>query len=197
MKVEAVSIDAIELDPENARGHSQRNIDAIAASLKQFGQRRPLVVWDDIVIAGNGTLQAARALGWKKIEIARTPDDWTEDQARAYAIADNRTAELAEWDGTALLMTLEGLPQDLLEATGFTETDLVDLSRTFTEPDLDALADQFPGDGDGVSDLWPLLSVRVPPIIMGAWKEHLETYGGDAAPALAALLGVVWDGSSG
>lgn len=197
MKVEKVDIDSIDLDTENARGHSQRNIDAIAGSLKRFGQRRPVVVWDGVVIAGNGTVQAARSLGWKHIEITRAPDDWTEHQARAYAIADNRTAELAEWDGATLLMTLESLPEDLLLDTGFTETDLIDLSRTFTEPDLDALADQFPGDGDGVSDLWPLLSVRVPPIIMSAWKEHLETYGGDAAPALASLLGVVWDGSSG
>jgi hypothetical protein len=197
MKVERVDIDSIDLDQENAREHSQRNIDAIAGSLKKFGQRRPVVVWDGIVIAGNGTVQAAHALGWKQIEITRAPDDWTKHQARAYAIADNRTAELAEWNGSTLLLTLESLPEDLLLDTGFNETDLIDLSRTFTEPDLDALADQFPGDGDGVSELWPVLSVRVPPIIMSAWKEHLETYGGDAAPALGSLLGVVWDGPSG
>lgn len=102
MKIESVQIDTLTLDPENARKHSAKNLDAIAGSLKAFGQRRPLVVWDGIVIAGNGTLEAAKSLGWNKIEITRVPPDWTHDQARAYALADNRTAELAAWDGEIL-----------------------------------------------------------------------------------------------
>ena len=102
MKVETVKISTLTLDPENARKHSQRNIDAIAGSLSTFGQRRPLVVWDGIVIAGNGTLEAAKSIGWDTIEITRVPPDWTHEQARAYALADNRTAELAEWDSEIL-----------------------------------------------------------------------------------------------
>jgi hypothetical protein len=102
VKVERVRIDSLILDPENARKHSKRNIDAIAGSLSTFGQRRPLVVWDGIVIAGNGTLEAARSIGWTDIEITRVPPDWTHEQARAYALADNRTAELAEWDAEIL-----------------------------------------------------------------------------------------------
>jgi hypothetical protein len=102
VKVERVRIDSLILDPENARKHSKRNIDAIAGSLSTFGQRRPLVVWDGIVIAGNGTLEAAKSIGWTDIEITRVPSDWTHEQARAYALADNRTAELAEWDSEIL-----------------------------------------------------------------------------------------------
>lgn len=98
MKIETVPIGSLTLDPENARKHTKKNLEAIAGSLSTFGQRRPLVVWDGIVIAGNGTLEAARSLGWKDIEITRVPPDWTHDQARAYALADNRTAELADWD---------------------------------------------------------------------------------------------------
>lgn len=98
MKIETVPISSLILDPENARKHSKRNLEAIAGSLSTFGQRRPLVVWDGIVIAGNGTLEAAKSLGWDKIEITRVPPDWTHEQARAYALADNRTAELADWD---------------------------------------------------------------------------------------------------
>jgi hypothetical protein len=86
------------MDPENARKHSKRNIEAIAGSLATFGQRRPLVVWDGIVIAGNGTLEAAKSIGWTQIEVTRVPADWTHEQARAYALADNRTSELADWD---------------------------------------------------------------------------------------------------
>ena len=102
MKIETVPIKTLKLDPENARKHSQKNIKAIAGSLTTFGQRRPLVVWGDIVIAGNGTMEAAKSIGWEKIEITRVPADWTHDQARAYALADNRTAELAEWDDSIL-----------------------------------------------------------------------------------------------
>jgi ParB-like chromosome segregation protein Spo0J len=102
MKVESVRIDSLTIDPENARKHSRKNIEAIAGSLSTFGQRRPLVIWEGIVIAGNGTLEAAKSIGWEKIEITRVPPDWTHEQARAYALADNRTAELAEWDAEIL-----------------------------------------------------------------------------------------------
>ncbi len=102
MKVEEVPIDSLTIDPENARKHSRKNIEAIAGSLATFGQRRPLVVWDGIVIAGNGTLEAAKSIGWTQIEVTRVPPDWTHEQARAYALADNRTAELAEWDAEIL-----------------------------------------------------------------------------------------------
>jgi site-specific DNA-methyltransferase (adenine-specific) len=98
MKIETVAISVLQKDPENARKHSKKNIDAIAGSLKKFGQRRPLVVWQQFVIAGNGTLDAAQQIGWTEIEITRVPEDWTHEEARAYAIADNRTSELAEWD---------------------------------------------------------------------------------------------------
>jgi len=102
VKLEKVKVSGLKHDPENARLHSKKNLEAIAGSLKQFGQRRPLVVWDNIVIAGNGTLQAAKNLGWLEIEITRTPEEWSHHEARAYALADNRTAELADWDSNVL-----------------------------------------------------------------------------------------------
>jgi hypothetical protein len=98
MKVESVKIQSLKSDPENARKHSQRNIEAIANSLKRFGQRRPLVVWNNIVIAGNGTLEAALSIGWTEISIARCPAEWDHEHARAYALTDNRTSELGIWD---------------------------------------------------------------------------------------------------
>lgn len=100
--VDRVPIASLQRDPDNARKHSRRNIDAIAGSLRTFGQRRPLVVWGDIIIAGNGTVEAAESLGWDEIEVTRVPVDWSRDQAKAFALADNRTAELAEWDSDVL-----------------------------------------------------------------------------------------------
>ena len=54
--METVAIESLELDPNNARKHSKRNLDAIAASLEKFGQRKPIVIHNGVVIAGNGTL---------------------------------------------------------------------------------------------------------------------------------------------
>lgn len=106
---------ALVPDPENARRHNAENVAAIAASLATFGQRRPLVVTPDhVVVAGNGTLEAARSLGWREIVVTVLPEDWTPDQAKAYAIADNRTGELGEWKHAELARALEEL-----EAAGF------------------------------------------------------------------------------
>jgi ParB-like chromosome segregation protein Spo0J len=103
LKIEKVAINSLTPDPANARKHDERNIKAIADSLKQFGQRKPITVTpDSIVVTGNGTMQAAKSLGWSEIVIARTPIGWTWEQIRAWAIADNQTALLAEWDDKVL-----------------------------------------------------------------------------------------------
>ena len=103
LKIEKVAINSLTPDPANARKHDERNIKAIADSLKQFGQRKPITVTpDSIVVTGNGTMQAAKSLGWSEIVIARTPVGWTWEQIRAWAIADNQTALLGEWDDKVL-----------------------------------------------------------------------------------------------
>ena len=121
MNLETVTIESLKLDPNNARKHSKRNLDAIAASLEKFGQRKPIVVHNGVVIAGNGTLEAAKTLGWKEIGVSVCPADWDADTAKAYALADNRSSELAEWDNLILsnqLLDLDGLGWDI-EALGF------------------------------------------------------------------------------
>lgn len=142
--VELVPVESLTPDPGNARRHSQRNLDAIAGSLSRFGQRRPLVVTaDGIVLAGNGTLEAAKSLGWKQIAITRIPNDWTHDQARAYALADNRTAELAEWDGKLLadqLVELDAVGWEISEL-GFQFADIPEPKQKPThEIDLDGMS---------------------------------------------------------
>jgi hypothetical protein len=89
---------ALRLDPENARVHSERNVAAIAESLRRYGQRKPVVAnkRTKIILAGNGTYVAAQRLGWTELACVWVQDD--KHTARGYALADNRTAELAEWD---------------------------------------------------------------------------------------------------
>jgi site-specific DNA-methyltransferase (adenine-specific) len=106
MDIELVNIDDLDLDSRNARKHDAKNLKAIADSLEQFGQRKPIVVWGKTVVAGNGTMAAARSLGWTEIQIVRVPDDWSSDQVKAYALADNRSAELAVWDEQVLASQL-------------------------------------------------------------------------------------------
>ena len=111
MEVLSVPISSLIPDPSNARKHNQKNLDAIKGSLAKFGQQKPIVVGkDNVVIAGNGQLEAAKALGWEKIKIVRTK--LTGAEAIAYAVADNRAGELAEWDMDVLGQTLRSLEED-------------------------------------------------------------------------------------
>lgn len=129
MKVESALISELSQDPANARKHGTRNIEAIKASLRRFGQQKPIVVdSSNVVRAGNGTLEAARDLGWKSVSVVRTTLQGTD--ATAFAIADNRTAELAEWDDEVLAATLESLQfedADLLDDVGFSDEELSEL----------------------------------------------------------------------
>jgi ParB-like chromosome segregation protein Spo0J len=119
MKLENLRISNLTPDPENARQHDDKNLKAIMGSLKEFGQRKPIVITESgVIVAGNGTVQAAKRLGWTDIEAVRVPADWTPDQVKAFALADNRTAELATWDIHVLdeqLWELEELGVDVKE----------------------------------------------------------------------------------
>jgi ParB-like chromosome segregation protein Spo0J len=113
-------------DPDNARTHSQRNIEAIKRSIQRFGIRKPIVAKEDtkVVYAGNATLEAALQLGIEKIPVAWIPKETSETVCRAYAIADNRTSELANWDTEKLENIIAELEDIDLEDLGFTEGEL-------------------------------------------------------------------------
>jgi DNA modification methylase len=128
LAVEYVDIGSVTLDPANVRAHSPKNLEAIKGSLRRFGQQKPIVVSAaGTVAAGNGTLTAARELGWTTVAIIRTNLGGVE--LAAYGIADNRSGELAEWDLEALGQTLAGLQVDGvdLEEIGFTDADLAEM----------------------------------------------------------------------
>jgi ParB-like chromosome segregation protein Spo0J len=101
----AAAIAELRTDPHNARKHDERNLKSIAASLRQFGQVKPIVVnrKTRIIEAGNGTYEAARQLGWTHLAVVYVAHD--AKAARGFSLADNRTAELADWDA-AILETL-------------------------------------------------------------------------------------------
>lgn len=126
-------------DPHNARQHSAINLEAIRESLHVFGQVKPIVALDDgTVIAGNGTLTAAKMLGWTHLAAVIFPDV---EKAKAFAIADNRTAELATWDQTVLADALRSFEADGVDlaAVGFDAAEAAAIiARAFDGPTTDA-----------------------------------------------------------
>jgi DNA modification methylase len=157
-----VSIDAIHPDPANLRLHPDRNLEAIKSSLVRFGQQKPIVVdRGGTIRAGNGTYAAAKALGWTEIHVVETDLEGVE--AVSYAIADNRTAELAEWDNPALAKLLVELrDEDALDGVGFEDIEidalLEELAADLGSVELDDPGEQAPPDKPVslTGDLWQL-----------------------------------------
>lgn len=123
------------------------NVDLIARSLETNGQYRPIVVnvgtqtgRPNEVLAGNHTLLAARALGWESIDCSVIDVD--EQRARSIVAADNRLADLGEYDAQELHALLSSL--DDLDGTGYELDDLDALSRDLFPPDSHTDPDDVP-----------------------------------------------------
>ena len=112
----SVPIDAVSPVKGNPR---RGNIEAIAESLDRNGQYRPIVVnkRTQSILAGNHTYAAAKRLGWKRIAV--TFVDVDEDDAARIVLADNRTADLGDYDEPALLKILRRFDADGLVGTGY------------------------------------------------------------------------------
>ena len=159
--VERLPIASLSFDPANARKHSDNNISAIAGSLKEFGQRKPIVVTsENVIVAGNGTVEAALFLGWAEVDIVRVPSEWSADQIKAFALADNRTAELAEWDTAELAKQLE----ELIDA-GFDVSDFGFNTEDISILEIETTEDEAPEPPakpvSKLGDVWVLGSHRV------------------------------------
>lgn len=146
MRVESVEINALSADPGNARRHPERNVEAVVASLRRFGQQKPIVIdANNVVRAGNGTLAAAKSLGWTHVDCVRS--ELAVNELAAYAVADNRTAELAEWDPEGLGAVLDSLDEAGLRELAFDDPAEVAklLGRPLEEPagEEQLIASQF------------------------------------------------------
>ena len=117
MNIKKTKLEELVFDDENARRHSEENKFAVKTSLEKYGQQKPIVINEDKkIIAGNCTAVVAKELGWKTVDTVTTK--LTAEQATAYAIADNRTSELGEWEGDVLKFLVESNEIDL-ESIGF------------------------------------------------------------------------------
>lgn len=132
MRVKLEPTGSIKPHPSNPRRN--HDVEGIARSIQAFGFRQPLVVWDGdgCLLVGHGRLLAARELGLGRVPVHRVGrDELTAEQAAAYRLADNRTAEGSEWDEVMLLRELELLGErERLEA-GFEQAYVEELRRRF------------------------------------------------------------------
>jgi DNA modification methylase len=160
MKIETLPIKDLTPDPANARQHDEKNLKAIQGSLNQFGQRKPIVITEaGVIVAGNGTVEAAKRLGWLEIQAVRVPSDWTAEQTKAFALADNRTAELAAWSPEVLaaqLVELEAAGFEI-EEFGFEKIEVAEEVRPIVEDEIPELAPKRVALGD----VWQLGEHRV------------------------------------
>lgn len=129
-KYENVAIDKLKPYERNARTHSAEQVDKIAKSIKEFGFINPVLIDGDFgIIAGHGRVEGAKKLGMTEVPCLFV-EDLTEEQKRAYIIADNKLAEDAGWDTDLLKLELGELA-DLdfdISLTGFSLDDLDELS---------------------------------------------------------------------
>jgi hypothetical protein len=154
--------------PHNSRTHSKKQLKLIAESIREFGFLNPVLIErNGKIIAGHGRVEAAKLLG-----IGQVPticiEELSEDQIRAYILADNKLAELAGWDREMLAIELQHLYtlEDVFDiaVTGFEvpEIDLI-LEEEKQKPDPE---DDFSADEQGPSfsklgDLWQLGKHRI------------------------------------
>ncbi len=144
MKIEQWDIDRVRPYEKNPR-RNDKAVQAVADSIREFGFRQPIVVDSDgVIVVGHTRYKAALKLGLKTVPV-HVAADLTPQQARAYRLADNRTAENAEWDVDLLPIELGELRDGGfdLKLMGFSDKELAEYLREF-DTDLE--------DGDADAD---------------------------------------------
>ena len=143
--------DVADLTPyaQNARTHSSKQFHQIAASVKEFGFTNPVLIdGKGAIIAGHGRVEAVKLLGWNRVPCIRI-EHLTDDQKRAYILADNRLAELAGWDDELLAIELQHLSEVEIdfdvEITGFEAAEI--------DYRIESLTSDEPDEADDMSDL--------------------------------------------
>lgn len=124
MNVQWVDISSIKPYEKNAKKHPRDQVAHIAASLRRFGWKQPLVVDSDgVIVVGHGRYFAAQSLKETKVPVVRA-DDLTEEEIKAYRLADNKTNE-SDWDDDLLNIELDDI----------TNIDMTDFGFDLREPD--------------------------------------------------------------
>ena len=156
----------IELATEDLTPYANnpRNNDAavraVAASIREFGFKVPIVIdSNNVIVAGHTRHRAAQLLQLDTVPCIRA-DDLTEEQVQAFRLADNKTAELAEWDDDKLAVELAQLKDIDMSAFGFDElSDTAEVDEMGDDPD--AMAEEITEPITQLGDIWQLAEHRL------------------------------------
>lgn len=147
---EMIDINALTPYENNARTHSTDQLEMIGNSIKEFGFINPVIIDENnMILVGHGRVMAAKNIGIKQVPFRRVTN-LTEDQKKAYIIADNKLSDLGGWDDELLLAELESIELDMskfgfdIEIDDIEDPDIVEDDP----PDVDADAEPKSKRGD-------------------------------------------------
>jgi DNA modification methylase len=139
-KYEMIDISALHPYENNARTHSNEQLEAICNSIREFGFINPVIIDENnMILVGHGRIEASKMLGLTQAPFRRVTN-LTDDQKRAYILADNKLSDLGGWDEELLAQELENISLDMT-AFGFD-----DFNIDIDEPEIEE--DDFDVDGD-------------------------------------------------
>ena len=119
LKIVIKNVDELNVYENNLRKNDQA-VEAVANSIKEFGFKVPVIITkDNVIIAGHTRIKACKKLGITDVPCI-IADDLSEDQIRAFRLADNRASELADWDLDKLKVEFDNIELDL-DLFGFEE----------------------------------------------------------------------------
>lgn len=144
MKIEKIKVEDLKPYKNNAKIHTEEQIEQIMHSIQQFGMNDPIGIWkDNTIIEGNGRLEACKKLGYKEVPCIRL-DHLTDKERRAYALVHNKTTMNTDFDYDLLDSELDNLTDFDMSEFGFEMVDELDM-------DLDDKQSEYKentGDGE-------------------------------------------------
>ena len=163
---EVIMIPVWDLKPyaNNARTHSDEQVEQLTKSIKQFGFNNPILVQDDLtVVAGHGRLLAAKKLGLEKVPVIKLKH-LSKEQVKAYVLADNKLALNAGWDAEILrdeLLAIQAADEVDMSAIGFSDAEMLSLisdAGSYVDP---SVAQNTNGPGGAVTSDRPEYSKKI------------------------------------
>lgn len=137
MQIEMIRVEDL-IPYENNPRRNDEAVEKVAASIREFGFKVPIIIdKDNVIVAGHTRLKAAELLGLDKVPVIRA-DDLSEEQVRAFRLADNKTGELASWDFELLDLELEDLDGFDMSEFGFETDDHDDYVDDFFDRGVEA-----------------------------------------------------------
>lgn len=144
---------------ENNPRKNESAVDYVAKSIKEFGFKVPIIIdKNNIIVTGHTRLKAAKKLGLEEVPVIMA-DDLTEEQIKAFRLADNKVSEFAEWDDDLLKMELDDIDIDMSDFgfildSGFVETDTEDGGDNPYTTKINIPQYEITGDEPQISELY-------------------------------------------